>query len=98
MHKLEVFFLACVVALLPHSTAFAQPAPASASGVVVDQSGGVVPRAEVELRDRNGTVVARTAAGNDGRFLFRGLSPGAYTVSVRLAPFRTAQRARRPKS
>ncbi len=50
-------------------------------GVVKDDSGGVIPNATVTLTDQGG--ITRTAhTQNDGSYAFRGVAPGAYTVSV----------------
>jgi uncharacterized membrane protein YgcG len=53
----------------------------SVSGTVKDNTGGVIPGAAVTLSNEGGTVRSVTA-GADGSYTFRGLPPGAYTVSA----------------
>lgn len=85
------FFIASL--LVGSSRVNAQSPVGTATGVVVDASGAVVIGAQVELGDRNGTIIARTASGSDGRFLLRSIAPGPHTLRVSLAPFKTAQSA-----
>lgn len=56
-------------------------------GVVVDQSNSGVGNAYVELYDTNGSLVARQRTREQGRFSFRGMGPGRYTIIVK--PFGT---------
>ena len=50
-------------------------------GVVKDNSGAVIPNAKVTLTDQAGTT--RTANTRpDGSYVFRGVTPGTYTVSA----------------
>jgi tetratricopeptide (TPR) repeat protein len=56
-------------------------------GRVVDQSNAGVNNAYVELYDTYGSMVARQRSTEDGRFSFRGMAAGQYTVSVK--PFGT---------
>lgn len=69
------------------ATAAAQQGGGTLSGVVIDRSGGVVIGAQVELIDRNGTIVGRGSAGTDGRFSLSAIAPGPHRVRVRLTPF-----------
>ena len=53
----------------------------SVTGVVKDDTGGIIPNAVVTLTDANGgTQVVNT--GGDGSYVFRGVAPGTYTVST----------------
>ena len=50
-------------------------------GVVKDNSGAVIPNAKVTLTDQAGTTrIANTRP--DGSYVFRGVTPGTYTVSA----------------
>ena len=72
---------------------FAAPLQAAAqsgevTGVVVDATGGVLPGATVTLRGQpDGQRETQTDAR--GRFVFTGIAPGTYTVTVRLSGFGT---------
>src|SRR6266704_2261622 len=48
-------------------------------GVVMDESGAVIPGASVTLNGPGG-LVETTTAGNDGSYTFSGLSAGSYEV------------------
>lgn len=65
------------LAVLISSVAFGQGAPAVA-GHIVDQAGHAIPNALIELRPGS----RRTASDNDGRFEFRGVAAGTYTIAV----------------
>src|SRR5262245_36263105 len=47
-------------------------------------------RARVVVLDRLGAVVASTASGDDGRFLFRGLPRGDYWIRAEAEALRSA--------
>jgi hypothetical protein len=77
-------------ALAIASPAFAQGGVTQTiSGVVIDTGGGVVPGAEVQLKN-NATGVAQTQISNsEGAFSFPGMQVGTYTVTVTLQGFKT---------
>src|SRR5258705_9429916 len=86
-------FLAVVlllVGLLVPASAFAQGGTTSTiSGTILDNTGGVVPGANVSAK-HNATGVAQEAITNaDGSFSIPGLQVGAYTVTVSLQGFKT---------
>ncbi|MDQ2774942.1 MAG: carboxypeptidase regulatory-like domain-containing protein [Acidobacteriota bacterium] len=62
-------------------TARAPRAAVSVQGTVKDDTGGIIPGAPVTLTDANGTVKT-TTTGSDGSYRFRGIAPGAYTLSA----------------
>ncbi|GAA1050206.1 hypothetical protein GCM10009569_23250 [Arthrobacter russicus] len=83
---LAVFY---IVGVSPTARADAAVPGASVGGVVfldVDQStylddgDAVLPGQEVVLRDKSNKQVASTRTGDDGRYLFDNLVPGAYSV------------------
>ncbi len=78
------FVLAVTVA------AYAQPA--SVSGQVVDETGGVLPGATVTLRDTAAGRERTAVTDNMGRFAMSGLVPGPYALTVTLSGFETLVR------
>jgi hypothetical protein len=70
--------------------AYAQGASSSLSGVVIDQSGGVVPGADVKVKnDANGAEFKTITAGN-GTFSIPALDAGTYTATIAMAGFKQA--------
>ncbi len=60
----------------------------SISGTVVDQSGGVLPGASVQIVDQQkGSVVREAIADDAGRFEALNIQPGLYTLKVEFAGF-----------
>ena len=62
---------------------------ASVTGTVVDQTGGTLPGATVQL---TGTTNAVTTSGSGGQYTFRNVAPGTYVIEVRLIGFAPAIR------
>jgi hypothetical protein len=69
------------------SSGFAQERTGALSGVVKDQSGGVLPGVEVTVTNKttNRSVAAKT--DGSGSYFIRELEPGRYTVKLELAGF-----------
>ncbi len=63
--------------------------PGEVSGIVRDASGGVLPGATVRLGTPAGS--RSTVTNARGRYVFAGVSEGAYELSVMLSGFRTAR-------
>jgi outer membrane receptor protein involved in Fe transport len=90
MHSRKWMFLA--VALLV-ALAWSPQLPAQTqttgdvTGVVTDQSGGVVPQAKVSLKDNAKGSTQQTETGKDGVYHFYLLQPGSYTVAASAANF-----------
>jgi hypothetical protein len=68
-----------LLALIACQVSFAQTA--AIRGQIIDQSGGVVPAAKVDLTSSAG-VVRSTVADGVGSYSFSGLLPAAYTLSA----------------
>ncbi len=63
----------------------------SLSGIVTDNSGGVVPGAKVVATNSATGDKVNTVSGGEGTFTFPTLSPGTYTISVTATGFQTLQ-------
>jgi hypothetical protein len=71
---------------------FGQSATAEFNGSVVDQSGAILPGANITLTEES-TGLMRTASSNDaGRFVIPAVQPGVYTVRAELSGFQTQTR------
>ena len=82
--------MACALAVTP--TAMAQQS-ASISGVVTDQTGGVLPGVTIEASSPVLIEKVRTAVSDgNGRYQFVDLQPGAYNVTFTLPGFSTVRR------
>jgi TonB family protein len=71
----------------PQPAAAAQPTGAI-TGLVVDQTGAVLPRAEVTATGSGTGVQTTFLTDNTGKFAFPALPPGRYTVAVDARGFR----------
>ena len=78
--------LSLLVALvaLPGTTS-AQSITGSISGSVVDESGGVIPGADVTVINEASKGVRRSVTNADGFFAFASLPAATYTVQVAIA-------------
>ena len=84
--------LTLLVALLAlPGTTYAQSMTGALSGSVVDESGGVIPGADVTVINQASKSVRRTVTNTDGFFVFASLPPATYTVQVALAGFTTCE-------
>jgi hypothetical protein len=75
-----------VLLALPGTT-YAQSMTGALSGTVVDESGGVVPGADVTVTNENSRAVRRTVTNADGFFAFASLPAAKYTVNVSITGF-----------
>ena len=62
------------------------PQPGSINGTVVDQSGAVVPGAQIQLASQNQSV-SPVVAGSDGQFFFPRIAPGPFQLTISSAGF-----------
>jgi hypothetical protein len=87
-----VILIVALLGLSPHS--FAQTASTGAiRGTVTDQSGAVVPGAEVKAKNESTGAESQSVSQQDGTYVIPMLPPGKYRVSVALSGFSTATRA-----
>ena len=63
------------------------------TGVVTDQSGAIVPNADVEIRDVNKGTIESTKSDRDGVYRFFFLSPSRYTLTIEHDRFRKESRS-----
>jgi vitamin B12 transporter len=64
-------------------------APSTITGVVLDGTRAVLPRANVRLLDKTGSETGKTLTDSTGRFQFNRAAPGSYLVEASLTGFRT---------
>ncbi len=60
-------------------------------GLVTDQTGAIIPGADVQLLDAAGTVAATVRSSGDGSFMVIAPRPGSFTLVVTLAGFKTSR-------
>jgi carboxypeptidase family protein len=90
MHRAALRSFAVLALLLIGAPSFAQITAATISGSIKDDTGGVLPGAEVVARNLE-TGISRSAVSTaDGAFTLAGLPPGKYEVRVALPGFTTS--------
>ena len=82
--------LALAIALVVVPSAFAQVSRANVYGKVTDESGAVLPGANITLTGDSGSQ--SSVSGAEGAFRFLGLSVGNYEITAALAGFTTVTR------
>jgi len=91
MHRSAFRSLAVLaVLLLGASIAHAQITAATLSGTVKDDTGGVLPGADVVAKNVETGISRSTVSNGDGAFTLAGLPPGKYEVRVGLQGFNTS--------
>jgi hypothetical protein len=73
--------------VFPTSSAFAQLYTASLTGLVLDPSGAPVAQATVTLNDVDHSTHISARTDRSGRYVFRAVSPGNYSVEIAAAGF-----------
>ena len=91
MHH-RVFRSLAVLALiiLTGSRAHAQITAATITGTIKDDTGGILPGADVVARNSDTGIARSTVSNGDGTFTLPGLPPGRYEVRVSLQGFNTS--------
>src|SRR5450631_1450266 len=85
MPKLRHIFIPLLAVALVVFSAMAQTGTGTLRGTMTDDSGGVIPAANVTLIGKGVTKTAQTQV--DGSYIFQGLAPGQYTVKVAFPGF-----------
>jgi hypothetical protein len=81
------FLAAVVVALLLGSRVALAQTSGTLQGMVVDEQGGVVPGAALELVNEATSTTFRQTTGSQGGFVFNFVSPGRYVLSAQAPGF-----------
>ncbi len=81
-------FLLLGIILILSSSSSAQVETATVSGVITDQSGGVVVGAEVRVTNVDTNVTSTTTSNRSGVYLVTGLKPGRYRIKVKKEGFK----------
>jgi hypothetical protein len=91
MRKLLVVFLLLFSTLCFNRNVWAQAETTTGSiqGTVVDEKGGAVPDASVEVKNLDTNLSKTTTTGSEGQYQFLALPPGRYTVTIAKAGFAT---------
>lgn len=83
------WFTALVLSAMFSAAVFAQGGSASSlSGVVVDASGGVIPGADVKVKNDATGAEYSTVTAENGTFSVPALSSGTYTATISMANFK----------
>ena len=85
MPKLHHLCTLTLAAALVVASAVAQPGTGTLRGTMTDDSGGVIPAANVTLTGKGVNRTAQTQV--DGSYVFQGLAPGQYNVVVSFPGF-----------
>jgi hypothetical protein len=86
--RLALFVVPILAVLLAlPGTSYAQRFNADLSGVVADESGGVIPGADVTLTNANSKVVRRSVTNADGFFAFSAVPAGNYDLLIAISGF-----------
>jgi len=80
-------FVIVAISILSTGQVYAQVAGATLTGTVKDASGGIIPNAQVAIRDVATAVTRTVSAGGAGLYTAPNLLPGIYEVRVTAAGF-----------
>ena len=84
----RIFFTLLVVAMACLPLGAQSGANSSLAGVVVDQSGGVIPGADVTVKNDATGAEAHSITAENGTFFIPALSAGTYTATVSVPNFK----------
>ena len=87
----QIAFCAFIMALLHAGTTFAQFLDQGAiTGIVQDQSGAVIPGAQVTLTDTDTDLILHATTNGSGAYVFSPIKIGRYKISISAPGFETA--------
>jgi len=89
--RCSIAFAICALTLAAARAESSLQREMSVSGVVVDESGGVIPGATITLLPRDGAA-STTHSNHDGSFSFEGVAPGTCVLKVEISGFETVER------
>jgi len=78
-------FVIVAISILSTGQVYAQVAGATLTGTVKDASGGIIPNAQVAIRDVATAVTRTVSAGGAGLYTAPNLLPGTYEIRVTAA-------------
>src|SRR6202048_3950628 len=84
-----IFSLALILVCAPRGWSQAQITTATVEGDVLDERGGTIPDASVEIRNLDTNFSRTITTNSDGHFTFLNLAPGRYTITVTKSGFAT---------
>ncbi|HZV58989.1 MAG TPA: carboxypeptidase regulatory-like domain-containing protein [Candidatus Eremiobacteraceae bacterium] len=84
-----IFSLALMLVCAPRGWSQAQITTATVEGDVLDERGGSIPDASVEIRNLDTNFSRTITTNSDGHFTFLNLAPGRYTITVTKSGFAT---------
>ena len=88
---MKKFFVLNLVFVLLSLTLIAQESVGTVSGLVQDETGGVIPGVEVSLTNIATGAERNTVTGDAGIYTFNSMAPGEYTLTAAIAGFKTLQ-------
>ncbi|MGC1452065.1 MAG: TonB-dependent receptor, partial [Candidatus Sulfotelmatobacter sp.] len=94
LRNCQLAFLLFIVALVLPSALVAQAYFGTVSGILTDATGAVVQGANVVLADQQKGYTFNTTSDSSGRYLFRSVPPGVYTVTANAKGFAKTLSAR----
>ena len=81
--------LLLIVASIGPTAALAQTTAAQITGIVKDPTGAMIPGANVRIENQQTGNFLLTVTSDEGRYLFRSLEPGNYSLTVSMPSFKT---------
>jgi TonB-dependent receptor len=81
-----------LIVLVCSTTVLSQSSPGSMTGLVVDETGGVLPGATITVRESRSGRERTAVSDATGRFAVDQLAPGTYRVTAQLPGFQTLVR------
>ena len=88
-NALAIFLFSASLAFSCEPTNPTRPSAASVQGIVADPTGAIVPGAEIDLIDTNGSVAGSAHSGGDGNFQVAAPHAGSFTLVISEPGFET---------